>query len=1097
MKKKNVLFFVLFLFMCFVQVLGQTSKIVITGKVTNAQTNTGLEGATITVKGGANVGTTGKDGTYKIAVSAGNVTLVFSHAGFTSSENAVNNRTTINVLLAPTSKDLDDVVVVGYQTIRRKDLTGAVSSVGAKDIKDVSVNSSAEALEGRLAGVRVVVNEGKPGSDAEINIRGRSSITQNGSPLYIVDGIQIENALNTISPQDIESIDVLKDASATSIYGARGSNGVVLITTKGGKNTAGKISVAYNGFEGISNLAKKLDVLKPYDYVLYQWERAKFTNDTTAVTRYTRNMSNFDTINTYKNYPFTDWQQIMMGRTARQQTHNISLSGGDAKTQYNLSLTANDQDGILLTTGYKRKVASFRFDHTANDKLKFGFNFRYNQQTVYGAGTSDVGGAGSNNLRQYVRYRPILLPGENDDSFDPNLFTASAGNGLNLINPLQNVSATNVTGNTVTYNINGYINYALAKGLTFRTTFGYDVYGLVSRTFYDTLTTTSRSYGKQPLFTQTSNNRTTLNNSNVLTYSNPALFHNSKSNLTVLLGEETYQTVNMDNYLELRYFPVGTTPEIAYANNGLAAAPANIYQPKVTSTNVPVNNLSFFSRINYSYNKKYLATFTVRADGSSLFGDANKWGYFPSGSIAWRLSEEKFMQPFKFISDMKVRVSYGTAGNNRIPAFAYKYADNVGSGYGLNNSLAYSLTPTSVEGNPDLKWETTTAKNLGFDLSLFKNRVSLTVDIYSNVTTNLLVANAIPTSTGYTSQLQNIGSTRNNGLEIQLAAPIIRTKNFQWNANYNMSFNNNIILDLGKQQQFLYNSGWFAASNPSDYIVKVGQQVGSMYGFVNDGFYKTADFTTTPYNNPLYPLLTNQYTLNAGVPNVYPGVSTIQVQPGLPKFKDLNGDGVINAADETIIGHAQPKFVGGLNQQFAFKGFDMSVFLNFSYGNQIYNANKIEFTNAYSNDANLLTLTKNRWHNIDAQGNAIQAVIGGTVVAGVAPAVMDAINANASYWIPTTGQNAYYPMSYAIEDGSFIRINNITLGYSLPRKMLQRVKISSLRFYVTGNNLGVLTGYSGYDPEANTRRSTPATPGVDYAAYPKSRTFIFGVNLTL
>jgi len=457
------------------------------------------------------------------------------------------------------------------------------------------------------------------------------------------------------------------------------------------------------------------------------------------------------------------------------------------------------------------------------------------------------------------------------------------------------------------------------------------------------------------------------------------------------------------------------------------------------------------------------------------------------------------MKDVSFISDMKLRLSYGTAGNNRIPAYSYAYAYNLGNGYGLNNALAYTLTPTNVLGNPDLKWETLVSRNVGLDVGLFNNKLQVTLDAYSNITNNLLLVNAIPPSSGYGSQLQNLGSTLNRGIEIQLAGPIMTKRNFDWSANFNISFNKNIIKSLGNQQQYLINSGWFGAANPSDYVVRVGEEVGTMWGLINDGWYTTKDFTVTPYTNASFPLLTNQYVLNtkAGVPNVLPGVSTILPQPGMPKFKDINGDTLINDKDRTIIGHAQPKFFGGFNQQFSYKNFDMSIFINFSYGNQVYNANKIEFTNAYENDANLLTLTKGRWHNIDAQGNAIQAVIGGTVVAGISPDAMNALNPHPTYWIPTTGQNAYYPMSYAIEDGSFIRINNITIGYTLPKKLLQRAKIASLRFFATGNNVAVITGYSGFDPEANTRRANPATPGVDYAAYPHSRTFIFGVNLSL
>lgn len=1117
MKKKNDLFFVLFLLTCFVQVFGQTPKNVITGKVTNAQTNTGLEGATITVKGGANVGTTAKDGTYKVSVSSATVTLVFSHAGYTSSENAINNRTVINLLLTPASKDLDDVVVVGYQTVRRKDLTGAVSSVGAKDLKDIPINSAAEALQGRLAGVQVQVSEGAPGADVDIFVRGRNGITSTSAPLYVVDGIQVDNALSVLSPQDIESIDVLKDAASTAIYGARGSNGVIIITTKGGKNTAGKTTVSLNTFAGITQLGKELKMMDPYNFVLYSYERAKYTEnaqDTSTTAQYIRFMGNYDTIKNYINYPgTTDWQKTAMGRTAFQNTENLSVSGGTATTQYNLSTTYNLQQGLVLNSDYYRKLVAFRFDHKASDKLKIGFNVRYNENNITGAGTSDAAGAGTNRLRQYVRYRPMLLPGQAVDYYDPTLDANNPGNGLNLVNPLQLQQAEYRNKIATAYNFNGYINYSISSKLTFRSTFGYDVNQTETDAYDDTLTANSRTWSRLPDLTITNGKTTTINNSNVLTYSNQSI-KGSKNGLDVLIGQEIYQTNVFAKSAETRYFPVGTKPEIALSNLGLATAPAGLVEPKPASSEYNTRQFSLFGRIGYNYNKKYLATLNFRADGSSLFGpdyssliptvgDDHKWGYFPSAAIAWRLSQENFMKNVKFINDAKVRLSYGQAGNNRIAAYGYTtgYILPSNGGYGLNDVLNYTLATPNQLGNPIIKWETTTSRNLGLDLSMFNNRLSLTVDVYSNTTDNLLIANAIPGTTGYTTQLQNVGSSRNNGLEVQLAGTVIRKKDFSWNANFNISFNKNKIISLGSQQQFTANSGWFSSTaNPNDYLVKVGEQVGTMYGLKVDGMYNVDDFDVTPYvnatNNTRYPTLGYQYKLKSTLANPA-AVLTDLVQPGQIKYHDVNGDGKITLdSDRTIIGHALPKFTGGFSQQFTYKAFDASIFVNFVYGNQIMNANKLEFSTQYGVDGNLLAIMNDRWKVIDGSGNLVQKQPDAATVIGIAPDQLQALNANAKIWTPMRSTPGFYPSSFAVEDGSYLRINNITLGYTLPKTLVRKVGIANLRTYLTVNNIATLTSYSGFDPDVSTRRSSALTPGVDYGGYPRGRTYIFGLNVS-
>jgi TonB-linked SusC/RagA family outer membrane protein len=1102
------------------QISAQDKKFEVKGKVVSAD-NQPLEGVSITVKGTKTGGTvTDKNGQYRILVADGKVTLSFSYVGYGTKDEPVNGKNTLDVSLKQEAKDADEVVVIGYQTVRRKDLAAAVSSIGQKDLKDMPTNNAAEAISGRLAGVNVTVSEGAPGADVDVFVRGRGSITQNGAPLYIVDGVQIENALSILNPQDIQSIDVLKDAASTAIYGARGSNGVFLITTKGGKNTGGKTSVNYNAFFGTSTLANQLDMMDPYNFVLWNYERAKYTEnptDTGVAAQYIKRMSNYDTIaKTYTNYANPqNWQKTMMGRNAFQMTHNIGVSGGTAATQYNLSLSFNKQEGLLINSDYERKQITFRFDHKVSEKFKVGFNVRYGQQVVGGAGTSDVGGAGSNRLRQYVRYKPLILPGQTEDYYDPTLDANNPGNGLNMLNPIQLANAEYRLREIITSNYSGYANYNFTKLFSFKTTVGYNVGTNLSKGYDDTLTGNSRNNGRLPVLTMNTVNSVTLNNSNVFTYSNPGL-KGSKHALDVLLGQEIYQTENKTNSMEVRYFPVGTKPDLAFANLGLATPPPGLAQPKPASAAVNTTQLSFFGRVNYSFDKKYLLTVNFRADGSSLFGpdysspitpsdpENRKWGYFPSASAAWRISQEKFMENVDFINDAKIRLSYGTAGNNRVAAYGYTtgYAPPSNAGYGLNDVLNYTLTLPSRLGNPVLQWESLTSQNLGFDLSFLRNRVTLTVDIYSNTTKNLLIENKIPPTSGYTTQYQNVGSTRNNGIEIQLGATVMKTQDFSWNANFNISFNKNKIVSLGSQNQFTANSGWFSSTaNPDDYMLRVGEEVGTIYGLKTDGFYTVNDFTVTPYvntaNNLRYPTLLSQYTLKAGVANAAAVLSTGLASPGQIKFVDVNGDGKISLdLDRTIIGHALPKYTGGFNQTFSYKSFDASVFFNFSYGNDVYNANKLEFASAYGVDQNLLAIDNDRWKYIDNAGNLVQKQIDATTAIGIAPDQLAAVNANAKIWTPSLSTNGFIPSSYAIEDGSYLRVGNITVGYTLPQTLTRKIGISAFRVYATGNNLGTITGYSGYDPDVNARRSTPLTPGVDYGAYPRGRTYVFGLNVT-
>ena len=1069
MKQKAILFF-LFIMFC---AAAWSQNRQVTGRVTSDSAREAITGVTVSVRGANTVTTTNNEGQYSITIpDRNNVVLVFSYVGHATREITVGDKKNIDVTLASNVSSLNDVVVVGYTSVRRRDLTGSVSSVGSKQLKDIPLSSAAEALTGKLAGVQVTTTEGAPGADVVIRVRGGGSITQDNSPIYIVDGIQVENALNIISPQDIASVDVLKDASTTAIYGARGANGVVIITTKGGR--AGKTQVSYNGSLGYREIYKKMDVLRPYEFVEWQYERSLLQGDTSFNRLYG---STFDTLQNYKNAPYLDWQEEMFGRRAGYQSHNVSVSGGSQSTNFNLSLTANDEKGIQLESGFNRKLASFKLDHRATEKFRVGLNLRYIDQTVKGAGTTNSGTRTTNRLRHSIQYRPLDLPTvASVDQFDEEYYRLSAG----ISNPVILNAAEYRRAYTRGANISGYFSYQLIKGLTFRSNLGFDNSDARQDAFFGGITPTARNFNEQPLVQIGQQNNNTLNISNTLQYTRNAI--KEVHDFDFLLGQELYQTKVKRIFNEVRFFPKEISAENALGRLSLGVPPAGstFQQPNPTSYESPMSRIiSLFGRINYSFDKRILATFTVRGDRSTKFAYDKGMLVFPSGTVAWRFSQEKFMQGLTFINDAKLRVGYGVAGNNRIGDLLYLQLYNLNGQYALNHNILTGYAPASL-ANPNLQWEKNISQNIGLDLSFLKNRLQFTIDGYHNKGNDLLLAVAIPPTSGYTQQIQNVGSTSNKGVEFQINATPVQKRGFSWNSNFNLSFNRNKVENLGTVNQLTRSSGWQGSDGADDYLVKVGEPIGLMYGFVTDGWYTVNDFN--------YNATTGTYTLKAGTPDNTFISGT--VRPGSMKIKDISGpngvpDGVISTDyDRAVIGNANPDFIGGWNNQFQYKNFDMSVFMNWVVGNDIYNANKIEWTDGTFGNLNMLSIMEGRWRNIDDQGNRVTD-----------PAALHKLNENAKIWSPNTGQR-YFLNDWAIEDGSFLRINNVTIGYTIPSGILQRIKATTFRIYATVNNLATFTDYTGYDPEISTRRSDPLTPGVDFAGYPRAKTFVFGANIT-
>jgi TonB-linked SusC/RagA family outer membrane protein len=1024
---------------------------------------------TVNVKGGRTVQTDAR-GHFTIPVTgAGNVSLTLSSVGFKPITITADDKQEVKIQLERDATTLAEVVI-GYQTVPRSKVSGSVSSLAGRQIKDVPLSSAAEALQGRLAGVQVTASEGAPGSDIIVRVRGGGSITQDNSPLYIVDGVQVENALSVISPQDIASIDVLKDASTTAIYGARAANGVIIITTKGGR--AGKTQITYNGTFGWRELPDFMDVLSPYEFVKWQYERSRgnVADSTSFVRSYG---STWDTLAVFKDFPMINWQKEVFGRSAKFSNQNLALNGGGESTQFNLSLTRNSEEGILLESGFDRKLVNFKLDHKASEKLKIGFIARYLDQTIRGAGTTNSGTRATNRLRHTINYRPFELPtpAGGIDDFDEAYYLASSG----AINPVLLTKAEYRRQFTKATYLTGFLNYTIVKNLTFRSTFGYDNAIVETNLFYSKITPTARNFASLPLASIGEQHNNTFNNSNTLQYN--VSNYKGKHDISVLVGQEVIDQRMRTSTFETRFFPSDISAEKALENMGAGSAPSGSAQPLPTTFKQPPSRIfSLFGRASYEFDDKYTATFNLRADRSSKFSSDNGTLVFPSGSVSWRFSQEDFLKDVSWLNDAKLRFGYGAVGNNRIDNLLYLQLYGVTGQYAFNHIIQPGVAPTALS-NPGLRWERNTTLNLGMDWSMFNNRLQFTVDVYKNTAKDLLLAVSIPPTTGYTTQLQNLGSTSNRGIEFQINAIPVSGKDFTWNTNFNISFNRNKVENLGGVNQITRNSGWQGSDGVDDYLVKVGEPAGLMYGFNTEGFYPIEDFN-----------------YNAGVYTIKPGVANNGVygtaQPGMLKWRDVSGpqgvpDGVITADyDRTVIGDANPKFTGGWNNQLTYKNFDLSVFVNFVYGNDLYNANKIEWTDGAFPNLNMLNDMKDRFTFINDQGVRVTD-----------PKELAALNENAKIWTPVRVQR-WWLHSWAVEDGSYLRINNLTFGYSLPKPVISKIKLSAFRVFATVNNLATLTSYSGYDPDVTARRNDPLTPGVDFAAYPRSRTWVFGINVT-
>ena len=1023
-------------------------------------------GATVLEKGTKNNATvTDIDGNFSLKLT-GNNPLQISYIGMKTLTVNTSGKSTINVTLEDEATNLEDLVVIGYGSVRRKDLTGSVATVSSEALAAVPVASVSEALTGKMAGVQITTTEGSPDADVKIRVRGGGSITQSNDPLLIVDGFPVES-ISDIPATDIEDITVLKDASSTAIYGSRGANGVILVTTKSGKS--GKVNVSYNAYYSWKKVAKKMDVLDPYDYAKWQYELALLKNED-DLSSYTDYFGNYEDMDLYRNVEANDWQDIVYGRTGNTFNQNLNITGGSDNIKYAFSYAHMNDKAIQIGSNYKRDNFSLKLNTKPTKNTTLDFQARYSDTDIRGGGANDATGVydSDKRLKYAVIYTPIPLANLDE--------SAGTDDDLgNLYNPVESQYDNDRKKERKTLNFAGAFGWEIFKNFKFRTEFGYDDYNQYDQRFWGTTTyyvknVPASANQNLPAIRLTDTNRHRFRNSNTISYDFSKLIKNTAHSLNVMVGHEYIITKERENMDEVHGFPEDYTADQAWKLSSQGT-------PYTIDDNYSADDklLSFFGRANYNYKDRYLLTATFRADASSKFSAKNRWGYFPSAAIAWRVSAEPFMKATQnWLDDLKLRLSYGTAGNNNIPTGQLSQMYESKATSWINGFTQY-WAPSKTMANPDLKWETTITRNLGLDFTLFKGKLSGSVEAYLNTTKDLLIQFPVA-GTGYDTQYRNMGETENKGVELSFTWHAIDKKNWGVDLYGNIGMNKSKIKSLGSMNDFGKNSAWASTEIGQDYWIAVGGQVGEIRGYQLAGRYEVDDFKG-------YDATTKTWILKENEPDASPIIGT--VRPGSIKLVDQDGNGTIGDEDNVIIGNVNPDFYGGFGLNAHAFGFDLSANFNFSIGNEVYNANKIEYTSTskyqYRNMIDIMADGK-RWTNLNPDGTLCND-----------PAQLAELNKNTTMWSPYMSK--FVLTDWAVEDASFLRLNTLTLGYTLPQKITKRVGINSLRFYCTAYNVFTITGYSGYDPESDCIRKDALTPGVDYSGYPRSRSFVIGVNL--
>lgn len=1061
-----------------------------------------LQGASVKVKNKTATAITDAAGKFTITASI-NDTLVISYVNFSTQTIKITKLTGLQIILIDGKTDLEDVIVIGYGTVKRKDLTGSVAKANVEDMQKANVTSFVDALAGRVAGAVVSSGDGQPGATSSIVIRG-SSVSQDASPLFVVDGFPIENLdINSINPNDIESIEVLKDASSIAIYGARGANGVIIVTTRRGKSGATKVT--YNFSQAFQHDTKRLALLSPYEFVKLQLELDSIRSTPTVQNTTYRNRyldpTKGITLESYRNMKGYNWQDLLL-QTGILQTHSLNINGGNSDTRFSVNGSFVDQKGIILNTGLKKYDGKFALDSKLNANVKVALTASYSSTTSFGTvPTANNGGGVVFNMWSF---RPVDIIGGNlgdalidSSTLGDNGATTSVPD--NLVSPLQQAQNEYRKNITNTGTINASLEYTFLTKFKLRLAGGYTATSPKAETFYNSKTSQGsilkNSAGQELNSNLINGSITNGTNSNYLFESTLSYRTKVSKHVFDAIAGFTYQYASSYNnsFKSIRIPQATEYLGILSINGGTATLPSYF--------GTQWQLYSLLSRLNYTYNDRYLLTVTARADGSSKFAPGHQWGYFPSSAFAWRFTNEKFASEWtSFLNEGKLRVSYGSVGNNKVGDFSY--LSQFGSlqnsaGYPINNTYLAGIVPFFY-GNTNLTWETTKELDFGGTFSFLKDRISIETDYYQRKTSNFLIAVTLPFFAGYgtgnNTQYQNTGDIQNSGFEFTLNTVNIKNTRFAWTTSFNISFNKSKVLDfyngLEVRQQQAALTGVSTAAQPTTWIAAVGGPISQFYGYQWAGVYQYSDFNK---------LANGTYVLKPNVPSYALANASAPIQPGDPKYADINGDGIIDANDQKVIGHPLPIHTGGLSNNFTYKNWSLNIFLQWSYGNDILNANRIVLENSgYILNSNQFASYANRW----TPNNPTNDIPRATYNSKVDPGGLTRIS------------------SRFIEDGSYLRFKTIALNYALPMSVIKKLKITNARLYVSAQNIFTLTKYSGLDPEVSTYRAanpangdrnsggtgysyiqpsssyTALSPGYDYTPYPRAFTLTFGAAVT-
>ncbi len=1039
-------------------------------------------GASVLVKGTSTGAATDINGKFSIPTAKSSDVLVISYIGYTSQEISLRGKQTVQVVLREDAQTLNDVVVIGYGTVKRRDLTGAVASVSGEKLAANPVPSVAQALQGQLPGVTVTSQDGRPGASMSIRVRGGGSITQSNDPLVIVDGVQLSDAseMNEIPADNIESIDVLKDAATTAIYGARGANGVILITTKGGQ--IGKPRIRYNMYYQFKKNPKNLEVQSAYDMVRDTWSYATaygpYDSYAKGIAEYYGLGSAYGNhLNDYKNDQVHNYMDDVL-KTANTWNHDISLTAGTEKTKIYAAANFMNDDGIRINSGFRRWGANFKINQQIAKTLSADVDIRYTEIRIKGNHFDNASGS--------YTYRPIDNPRGNDD---PSLLGMGSSSAEAIHNPVALLDNYDYNRNMQRLRARAGLTWNAFKGFTAKSEVTLGRNWSEAKTWDAGLENKYNSaklengHGYHIRWTSTAN------------YEVQGL--GEDHSLSFLAGHELLSRRNSSSEIYGYGYPAEFTQEQAFANINMSNQyGVNTKGKDYVKSNdgMPTHTNSWFGRANYNYLGRYLLTATFRADGSSKFAPNHHWGYFPAFAGAWRISDEPFMQSASsWLDNLKLRLSWGTSGSDDISSSLWKETWKTNQ-ITVDGESVTVYVPGDMKPNPDLKWETTISRNIGLDFAMLNSRLNGSIELYWNTTKDILMRVPCDASTGYSYQYQNVGKTANNGVEVSLSYDIIRTKDWQLGVNFNYNYNNNKVKEILEGTNADVATGWGSTMRKPayDYIIREGEPVGTIQGYKSLGY-----FTVDEFN---YDASTGKYTLKydakaAGVATVGNYAANVlalaadgKIFPGALKFEaDENGE-----AKAQVIGHTMPKHTGGLNLNGRWKALDMSLGFTYQIGGDIYNANAMRAVMGDKDSSfgsSRLSNASDCFKYYDFKDNGDIYMVEGID----ALAKLNANTKHGTYY----GEYGITSSEY-IEDASFLRLNTLTVGYTFPKIWTNHIGISSFRVYFTAGNLFCLKKYSGLDPDVNTSAFTSGfpTPNYDYRAYPKARSFTFGANVS-